>query len=86
MGGTFRIVDEHPGGRAWLHVSGSKWIVKYDAIKGVRAAVFCAYKSIEKLPAGRMPWTVDNRRIGGEYRTITEAKDAIRRSREESLT
>lgn len=53
-------------GTVWVHVSKPVWIVKYDAIKNVRAAFYQAYRSVQPVPAGRKPWAVDNRAIGGD--------------------
>lgn len=46
-----------------LHTSKPQWVVHYPATE-VRAEHWQAYRAVQPVPAGRMPWTVDNRRIG----------------------
>lgn len=66
-----------PHGECWLHNSRPVWIVEYSGTR-VRGPFFQAYKAVEKVPAGRDPWTVDNRRIGTEdgFQTLQEAAEA----------
>lgn len=55
-----------PIGVCWLHTSKPVWIVKYDAIKNLRADFWQAYRTTVPVPEGRRPWTIDNRAIGTE--------------------
>lgn len=66
------------GSPAWMHVSKPVWIRKYDAISGVRAAFYQAYSAIHAVPAGRNPWSIDNRRVGTErgFPSLTAAMKA----------
>lgn len=48
----------------WMHKTKAVWIVFYEAVEGVRLAYYQAYRAVNPVPAGREPWTVDNRRIG----------------------
>jgi hypothetical protein len=41
----------------------SIWVTHYPALDGVRGGVFYVYRAVAKVPAGRAPWTVDNRRV-----------------------
>jgi hypothetical protein len=41
------------------------WVVHYPATEG-RAEFWQGYRPVAKVPAGRKPWAVDNRRIGTE--------------------
>jgi hypothetical protein len=48
-----------------LHKSAPAWVVNYPATLD-RAEHWQAYRAVAPVPAGRMPWTVDNRRIGSD--------------------
>lgn len=48
----------------WLNKLKPVWIVFYPAVEGVRAGFYQAYRAVRPVPAGRDPWSVDNRRIG----------------------
>lgn len=67
-----------PIGACLLHVSRPVWIVKYDAIKNLRAAFWQVYRTTVPVPKGRAPWSIDNRRIGTErgYPTLAAAMRA----------
>lgn len=60
---SFKPVERITG-TVWVHKTKAVWIVFYEAVKGVRLAYYQAYRAVVKVPAGREPWTVDNRRIG----------------------
>jgi hypothetical protein len=74
----FRKVKDAGGEIAWMHPTESVWIRKYDAISGVRAAFYQAYSAIHAVPAGRNPWSIDNRRVGTErgFPSLTAAMKA----------
>ena len=67
----------HPHQSYWLHESKPVFISHYPATRA-RGEYYQAYKAIQPVPAGRMPWTIDNRRIGGEdgFLTLEEAMGA----------
>lgn len=73
---SFSLVHrEH--GDCWLHDAKPAWIVHYQATQD-RAQFYQAYRTVARVPAGRDPWTVDNRRIGTErgFPTFDEAAQA----------
>jgi hypothetical protein len=70
---------QEPYGSHWLHADGRHFVSHYEAVEGVRAEYWQAYTSKAQPPKGRMPWTVDNRRIGRDgygYPTLEEAMRA----------
>lgn len=70
------FTEKHrPHGDCWLHNAQPIWIVHYPVLKEQRKPSFIAYRAVDYLPAGRDPWTVNNRRCG-EYNTIEEAMAA----------
>lgn len=48
-----------------MHRSKPVWVVHYQATQD-RAEHWQGYRAVAKVPAGRDPWTVDNKRIGTE--------------------
>lgn len=74
----FRYIDRG-GHDCWLHDSGAMWIVRYEAVPGGREYdVFHAFRVVAKLPKGRDPWTVDNRRLSPEpFRSLNAAAEAV---------
>lgn len=81
----FRRVERGPGD-AWLHESAPIWIVHYPGFPGSsshRYDSWHAYKAVQKVPAGRYPWTVDNRSIGGQDGWATP-EQAFRAARDEA--
>ena len=77
------IQTTHTRQHIWLHASGTRWVTGYEPI-GDRTQTFRAYRAIEHVPKGRLPWTVDNRHIGGSYRTLDAALTAVLECRAES--
>jgi hypothetical protein len=75
--GVFRQIERN-GESIWMHASLPVFIVRYDAIPGVRVEFYRAYRAIANVPKGRAPWTVDNDRIGTErgFATLAEAVEA----------
>lgn len=73
----FKQVERAHCSSVWLHETKPHWIVHYPATR-VTGEHYQAYRSVERIPAGRKPWTVDNRRIGTQdgYRTLDEAMQA----------
>lgn len=67
-----------PHDDCWLHDTKPMWIVHYPAT-GVRAEFWQAYRAVAKIPTGRMPWTVDNRRVGTDrgFASFEEAAQAV---------
>ena len=49
----------------YLHNEKPVWVVQYDATE-VRPEHWQGYYAVAPVPKGRMPWSVDNRRIGTE--------------------
>lgn len=79
----FRLV-KRPHGEAWLHETAPVWVVKYDGVPESnthRYDSWQVYKAVERVPAGRDPWTVDNRRLGGESGWAT-SEQAFRAARD----
>lgn len=58
----FAVIHSEHGAR-WLHKSGTMFI-SFSPVTNVRGAHFQAYAAKDKVPAGRDPWTVDNKRLG----------------------
>lgn len=56
---------EYTGEAEWTHPTQPIW-VKFYPQTPVRVAHYQAYRAVAKVPAGRKPWSVDNRRIGDE--------------------
>lgn len=50
---------------AYLHNTKPVFVTHYEATD-VRSEHWQAYRAATTVPAGRMPWTVDNRRIGSD--------------------
>ncbi len=69
---------ERSHGVAWLNLNAPVWIRRYEAVSGIREEEFRIYKSVEKVPKGRDPWTVDNRCVGGVFHTLEAAMEAAR--------
>lgn len=71
------ILTDRPHQSSWVHKSRPIWVTHYPSTR-LRAAFFQAYRAIQKVPAGRAPWTVDNRRIGSEdgFETLEQAVHA----------
>ena len=67
------------GLQKWVRSDHQVAINHYAAIKGVRRGVFYVYRAVGKVPAGRCPTSVNNRRVGqpsGEplgFATLREA-------------
>lgn len=59
------VTRPHAQTPVYVHTGAPVFVVHYDATD-VRAEHWQGYRAVVKVPAGRMPWTVDNRRIGGE--------------------
>jgi hypothetical protein len=74
---SFQQVERLCGSMCWLHETKPVFVVEYSATN-VRGRHFQAYRAVEKVPKGRNPWTVDNRRIGNEsgFQTLEEAQTA----------
>jgi hypothetical protein len=51
-------------GMRWQN--GNVWIVEYEFHQGYPRKHYICYRSVERVPAGRKPWTVDNRRINND--------------------
>lgn len=69
-------IFERESGKVWLHKSKPVWIVFYDAIEGLRLSRYEAYRSVNRVPKGREPWSVDNKALSPHkdgFRTIEEA-------------
>lgn len=67
---------EYLGMDHYLHSSSTVWVVFYP---NANKPHYQAFKAVEEVPEGRLPWTVDNRRIGKEgvgYPTLGGAIEA----------
>lgn len=56
---------ERPHGSCLLHNTKPVWIVEYSATQ-IRPRHWQTYKAMHKVPKGRDPWTINNRRVGPE--------------------
>lgn len=74
--GFAEVQDTQRPGRLFIHDSNPIWVASYPEVPGVRAEFWQAYRAVKPVPAGRQPWTVDNRRIGTE-RGFPSLADAI---------
>ena len=74
----FELVPRQHQSDAWVHKEKAVWIIEYRETRN-RAKHYQAYRAIHPVPKGRMPWTIDNRRIGSEdgFQTLTQAMEAI---------
>ena len=57
------IKTTRPTGEIWMHESKPHWIVHYPATS-FKGEFYQAYRAIDRVPAGRNAWTIDNERIG----------------------
>jgi hypothetical protein len=73
---TYLVRD---GLQTWLHSDKPVWITRYDAVPGVRLECWHAYRSVKAPPKGRLPWTVDNKRIGSAegFPSLESAIEAV---------
>ena len=62
-GGFDRVERSMGSGYAFLHKSAPVWIVEYSVTPREGVSSWGAYVAIVKVPKGRMPWTVDNKRV-----------------------
>ena len=69
------------GLQEWIRSDNQVCIAHYPALKGVRRGGFFVYRAVGKVPAGRRPTSVDNRRVGQSlsehfgFATLREAID-----------
>jgi len=73
----FQKVERAPHSACWVHETKPHWIVHYPATR-VMGEHYQAYRAVERVPEGRKPWSVDNRRIGSPdgFRALDEAMQA----------
>jgi hypothetical protein len=62
-------------GLTWVRDCGTVFIVHYEEVLGHHSEMFIVYRAIERVPAGRNPWSVNNVRCG-TYGTLQAAKTA----------
>lgn len=62
---NYTQVERLHGSTCWLHNTKNVWIVEYQASR-IRPHHYQTYKAVQPVPKGRMPWTIDNRRMGPE--------------------
>lgn len=65
-------------GSVIMHATKPVWIVRYGDYERGGTKFWQAYRAVDTLPKGRMPWTVDNRRIGTDkgFKTLRDALNA----------
>lgn len=70
-------VETEPYYKTWLHENGKVFIRQVPPTIKTQMH-YRAYKAIAPVPAGRMPWTVNNTRIGSDngFKTLEEAAEA----------
>lgn len=79
----FEVIDT-PTGKAWLHREKNMWIRHYPMPNGRTAEFYQAYRPRDyvTIPAGKYPWTEDNRRFNERgFPTLEAAMEAIRCAR-----
>jgi len=79
MESNFHTVERFDG-TVWMHNTKPMWIVFYPYTSNPRASYYQAYRPADyvTVPKGRMPWTVDNRRLSTDgFNTLEEAMNAI---------
>ena len=66
-----------PTGEILVHSEKPVWIVHYQATQ-VKGEHWQAYKAVLPVPIGRIPWSVDNRRVGSDmgFQTLEAAMEA----------
>ena len=71
------IETDRPHGVCWVHSEKPVWVVHYGQTNRM-GEHWQAYKAVAHIPKGRQPWTVDNRRLGGEngFSSFEAAKQA----------
>jgi hypothetical protein len=76
-----------PVGTYWQHDQYPVWVVHYPATHRA-AAHYQGYKAVERVPNGRVPFTVDNRRVGPEFgfKTLDEAMIACEATQEKQVS
>lgn len=42
-------------------------LIEHYSATYLRPAYWQAYRAVKKVPAGKLPWSVDNRRMAGEH-------------------
>lgn len=68
-------------GKVWLHRGKNMWIRHYPLPNGRDAEFYQAYRPAPYIdvPAGKYPWTEDNRRFAERgYPTLEAAMQAVR--------
>lgn len=60
---NFTRVEQCGGTQRWQRNDKPEIFVSHYPACGSRPGVFYVYRAVERVPAGRKPWTVDNRRI-----------------------
>ena len=73
---NFTLVKRETG-KAWLHNDKPVWVVHYKCADR-RDDFWQAYKAVQHVPKGRMPWSIDNRRIGPEKRGFKTLGEALK--------
>jgi hypothetical protein len=56
-------VYEHLGCKVWQHNSAPVWVREYTGQDIYTPTRYGAYKSTERVPEGRKPWTVNSVRV-----------------------
>lgn len=77
----FTRVNGCGGHQRWIRNDKPEiFVTHYPALRGVRQGLFYVFRAVAKVPAGRCPWTVDNRRISPEQAgrsTVHCLRDAL---------
>jgi hypothetical protein len=77
----FHLVEHTgPWDMAYLHRTKHTFVIQYEKDDGMR---YQAYRAVAKVPKGRLPWTVDNRRISGRHKDLD--RDGYYKSLEAAL-
>lgn len=74
---NFTEVQREPWETVWLHKEKPVWIVFYENSTHEQFSFYQAYRPVSKVPSGRDPWTVDNRRLGPADRGFKTLETAM---------
>lgn len=74
---NYTRVETEPYYKTWLHENGQVFIRQVPPTPKAQMH-YRTYKATTPVPKGRMPWTVNNTRIGSEHglKTLEEAAEA----------
>lgn len=63
MASKFKRINSGGGLQRWVRSDKPEVFVSHYPAVGSRPGVFYVLRAVDRVPAGRAPWTVDNRRL-----------------------